>query len=523
MSYSRRRVALLRFHPNTVTVCRLTNKNDKLGSYSIVARPDLVTMFQSTEQAQMVERTRTYLRSDRIADGYSYLIDPGVKPEPKVRIHKVLESLSNPGWRERHTTHDIIMSPYAVAEVVSSTKVEMLSPATSSFSSQIFIRADSINSGTLSRISDRLFFDAEHFIWGHSSPFGGYVYEERGEWSTSHEPIDPRKFYEEVLTPRNVVDIELVTQTLAEANKEELDLLTALAEAPKTFNEILNAMETCMSLAKALRTKNITILSKYKEVNAKINSRYAEKRKRILDRIEKIDKRGSSYSNKVVRENWRLRKLEERKLDELNKWSVRSRNKNAAELTTAVTGLYMWWRYSLQPNLYLIEDYVDTIAAKLSIFSTHRGKQNMQIDIPGSAPLRCLHRCVIKRRYKGDVLVGRGTGSTLSANPLTTVYELIPFSWMVDWFLNIGDVITATLGVNYSEMQKASYTFKIDGSTKIGNSDVVVKSYVRYIINPSDYSGFTINRDPINLLRALDSIAVAWTFTRKGLTSLKHI
>lgn len=94
---------------------------------------------------------------------------------------------------------------------------------------------------------------------------------------------------------------------------------------------------------------------------------------------------------------------------------------------------------------------------------------------------------------------------------------------MVDWFLNIGDMITATLGVDYSEMQMASYTFKIDQSVKIENSDVTVKSYVRYIINPSDYSGFTVNRDPINLLRALDSIAVAWTFTKRGLISLKHI
>lgn len=399
----------------------------------------------------------------------------------------------------------------------------MSSPSTSSYLSQIGIRADVVNSGTLSKVSDRLFFDAEHFIWGHSAPFGGYVYEERGEWSTSQEPLDPQKFFEERLAPLNVVDTELVTRVLADANREELDLLTALAEAPKTFDEILNAMQTCMSLAKALRTKNITYLGKYKAVNAKINSRYAEKRDRILKRIEKINKRGSSRSSRVARESWRLRKLEERKLDELNKWSVKSRNKNAAELTSAVTGLYMWWRYSLQPNIYLIEDYVDSLAAKLTVFSTTRDKQVMQIDVSDNVSIQCLHRCVIKRRYKGDVLVGRGTGSTLSANLPTTVYELIPYSWMVDWFLNIGDMITATLGINYSEMQKASYTFKINESFKIENSDVTVRSYVRYIINPSSYSGFTVNRDPINLLRALDSIAVAWTFARKGLTSLKHI
>ena len=108
-----------------------------------------------------------------------------------------------------------------------------------------------------------------------------------------------------------------------------------------------------------------------------------------------------------------------------------------------------------------------------------------------------------------------------SANIAVTLHELIKKSWVVDWFINVGDFLSAfTIPTTYSQ-QGCSYAFKSNLSinyTNSAGSNVRIRGYVykRLIINPFTYACLTLQWD-MNWMRYTDATALIWQAIRSDI------
>lgn len=132
------------------------------------------------------------------------------------------------------------------------------------------------------------------------------------------------------------------------------------------------------------------------------------------------------------------------------------------------------------------------------------------------------HRCVIKTMVISSTNLDK-LGSLLSANILVTAWELMSKSLIVDWVLNVGDLLGALVNfANYEdrrtsysiriEKQHIRYTHKVSGASFV----VVLNQYERDIIDPASHIGFTFQDDWLNQKRFADLLAF-------GLPSLKKM
>lgn len=276
-------------------------------------------------------------------------------------------------------------------------------------------------------------------------------------------------------------DTGLITSVLAKANSGTYDLLTEIAELPETLKYIITLLKDFASAYKAVRKKEVE--------------------------VKKL------FANK--------------------KQTART----ARELADALASLWLQFRYAISPIQYSIEDVIKTLEEYKRVFAKYRDKVVLSPDIivPDgfevvNNTLSLTHRCIIKRSFSPEDIVD-ALLSILKLNPLATAYELIPLSFVLDWFVNVGDYITAmTNTISYTQ-QASCYSWKLEGELTIRRkrnlpdgfkppeSTLRIEHYKRNVINPRDLSG--LNLDPsLNWMRQLDAIALLWGPTKKIMKNL---
>lgn len=123
---------------------------------------------------------------------------------------------------------------------------------------------------------------------------------------------------------------------------------------------------------------------------------------------------------------------------------------------------WMELRYAILPLIYSIRDINELIAKRNAVYKTERSRQTIhheytrdQVEIPESkvftytvCNLDAIVRSTVKLGYDRGAL--QRVLSQTAFNPFKTAWELIPYSFVVDWFLNVGDVITSQTSVNLS-------------------------------------------------------------------------
>lgn len=276
------------------------------------------------------------------------------------------------------------------------------------------------------------------------------------------------------LFPKGAGELDwLVCKTTADANTRLLDLSTALAEAPQAFKSAASGVLTVLRMLKEAKAKEFRLYDKLKRLN------------------------GEDNTSKSTREHAKAIK----------------------DLSDAIASVWLNFRYSIMPTVLTIEDAVRVAENGSNVFFRTRDGTEHQIDFPStlngfdrtSPDVSFTARVCIKRKLSA----GASYSSLISTNLAATFWETVPLSFIIDWVLNVGEVIRnlSTPRIDFAE--GATFSWKGDSHLtyvhKPSNAAVTIhiRGYDRSVINTSDY-GLLKFRPDMNAYRWLDAFALSF-------------
>lgn len=312
-------------------------------------------------------------------------------------------------------------------------------------------------------------------------------------------------------------DVGVITETVAEADTGYLDLLTALAEMPETIGSIITGFREIVRLIRDLKSRNITLSNAHTRRRDSLRRRYERDMERLLNQRRLTTSRAAQFAL-------------DRLIQNRNNSFSRANQDAIMEFNTALASIWLNFRYNIMPNVYLVEDIVKTIERYSADFITTRKSSGWThdniLESYGWDPLVLDQRynCVIKRGVDPKL---RFNQMTLS-NVITTGWELIPLSFVIDWFVNIGDFLTSISTPMIAPSEGATAGLKIEQNVVIRNSELNqscrydIKIYRRRVIQPISHVGLTFNGFDLSWARKIDSIALLWKPIRDLLKNLRN-
>lgn len=253
------------------------------------------------------------------------------------------------------------------------------------------------------------------------------------------------------------VDTGLVTATRAESNEKLLDLSTTLAEAPETIKSIMDACKIALI-------------------------KYLECRKRI----------------KVLKRN------------------IIGKDQKLVDLAAQE---WLRYRYEVMPNILTVQSALEYLDSEVIQYMTTRNGSHVDWVPPSyegwsCAPSSVFNRVFIKNRFDMQMSKARqGLGHNLAL----TWWETVPLSFIVDWFLNIGELLASFGAPSGSVQEGCMYSFRCQSELVYTNPlwvgppiTVSTNFYKAFKINPDAHLGFNIQLD-LNWKRKLDSAALLWS------------
>lgn len=142
---------------------------------------------------------------------------------------------------------------------------------------------------------------------------------------------------------------------------------------------------------------------------------------------------------------------------------IRELIKHPSRLFRALGNEWMTYRYGIMPLLYSCQDILKTIDRGQDVETRSSETvmpRELSVSLPGSS------NTFRRTRIDGSIVI-RGcifqhfTSTELSrlsglgVNPFVTAWELIPYSFVIDWFVNVGDYIAAKTGSSFAQRKWA--------------------------------------------------------------------
>lgn len=248
--------------------------------------------------------------------------------------------------------------------------------------------------------------------------------------------------------------IGLVTSGVSELNDSLYDLLTEMAELPETVQMIYASLRKALLFYKECRRGELAIRRKYKD------------------------------------------KPPQNALEE-------------------IASIWLAYRYGIQPIAYSVKDALDYLDASGVLYRTVRKREDQApslSDLPDGVSLLTMPNLQV--RYFGKGRLSAATTQGLGLNPLTTAWELVPLSFVVDWFLNVGDLLGALAPSAQFDQTVHTDSVKWQQDLRFLYQEQIftasVDLYQRRVIH-SPLARIGLSFDPfINLKRSLDAMSLSW-------------
>lgn len=311
---------------------------------------------------------------------------------------------------------------------------------------------------------------------------------------------------------------ELITIATAKANQRDADILTMLAELPETigmFNNIIKGVR-----------KPLTTLVKL--------SKAKRQWKWDFDYLayQKLNRKGELVT--------KYRKQRYKRYFYDGKWLA------GGELTSQA---WLTYRYGIMPLIYEAQDLIKALGKHEKLFETEKERnvvdisetfdiatlnQPFALTVPVVATVtgKATQRVVIKRRYNVEQLYQKRFGF----NPLLTAWELVPLSFVVDWFVQVGDAIQALQPTCYEE-EGATYSVALDLDVEIHQGQIpapyndssgflyslnnvsirqkgAIRNYNREVVSTSARYLTLPSKVELNWKRNVDAFALSWPHIR---------
>lgn len=288
----------------------------------------------------------------------------------------------------------------------------------------------------------------------------------------------------------STVDCDFYTEVLAEANAGTIDLLTELGELPDTIRYFFDKIKQFQKIITEMRS-----------------------------------------IKKAPFTNFRKKRRNESPLD-YKKYKAK---KSADDFAKASLSTWMEYRYAIMTLVYSLQDYHDYLNNLNNVFKTTRSGRVLEVPEewfylpPGWSikenSLTARKRVWIKRKYDPSSLLDTLLRE-LQTNVFKTAWELIPLSFVIDWFVNIGDLIDALTAYQPYLQDKQTYSISLKGKLILEEKEngvsvtVNADAYKRFIIN-EDYISFLSINNGLNLVRSLDALALTYEPIKKKLLTLR--
>lgn len=340
------------------------------------------------------------------------------------------------------------------------------------------------------------------------------------EVSRPHE-ISAEEVYH-LVRETNHVDTELVTSTVADANKRMLDLMTTMAELPEALKSAKDILALTAKIIIDFKRKKFSLTQAFED-----KKKYLDRRN--VESLVAIDRELASLSSEDLtrreirrRVRKRYRFLQQQKI-RMQKQHTKAIKKSEIEFYDAVSSTWLNFRYNIMPNVYTLMDITDVVT-KDPEFLTHRNGVNTPrtfelADMTFS--YEELFSIFIRDRATPAFGPFSLASKSMSGNIAVTAWELVPFSFVIDWFINIGDFISAITGGSTADRSSTiSWKIILDMEEKdLQNRRVKItgKLYKRSVTgNLSQYTCLVLKPD-LSPVRQADAISLAWNAIRGNL------
>lgn len=188
---------------------------------------------------------------------------------------------------------------------------------------------------------------------------------------------------------------------------------------------------------------------------------------------------------------------------------ARSRGKTHEVANRDIMSAWMQYRYGIMPLVYSIQDAMKLLSEAFAEFKTDR-EFSVVRSKPRNMPIPTETHVAIYRAHEVKIgVIGKAKFATQSqrltdlvtANLFITAWELIPMSFVIDWFINVGDVISSlTMGyADLSEERKFCYSIRrtmIDKHVLNYNfTDGATRIVDKHLVNPCNTGADWIYRE----------------------------
>lgn len=267
--------------------------------------------------------------------------------------------------------------------------------------------------------------------------------------------------------PPITYDRSLIMRVAADNNQSSYDVLTELAELPSTINYL----------------------------------------------TDRADKMAGLYNKFKAKKN------------RLSRFPIARRLKKLAQLE-------LEFRYAIQPLVLSFQAIREQLADYIAIYKTSRGRELHEPRVPFRTSAQKwevsghdTHRCFAKSKFDPVSFLGQ-MRARLGVNLIPTLWELTPWSFVADWFTNIGDLLDVIFASNGASQQVWQYSVQADATWHIAEGSdpqyprttIRHRSYERAIINPIDHVGLSLSSD-LTFLQSLDGLALVVSRALKDIRS----